>query len=67
MQVCVNAVLILNPGSVCGAQAQGSRTCGILYLPERRFQVFDLDLGMPVHKARLVDDHADDVHLNGRA
>jgi putative phosphoesterase len=67
MQVCINDVLILNPGSVCGAQAQGSRTCGILYLPERRFQVFDLDLGMPVRKAQLVDDHMDDVHLTGRA
>lgn len=57
MQVCINGILIVNPGSVCGAHAQGSRTCGILTLPEKRFQVFDLDLGMPVRAARLVDEH----------
>ncbi|MFQ3535337.1 MAG: metallophosphoesterase family protein [Aggregatilineales bacterium] len=64
MQVHIHNVLIVNPGSVCGAQVQGSRTCGILYLPERRFQVFDLDLGLPVHKARLVDEHMDERHLD---
>ncbi len=62
MQVYVNGVLILNPGSVCGAYAQGSRTCGVLHLPERHFQVFDLDSGKPVHKAQLVDDYMHEKH-----
>lgn len=64
MQVCVDGVLIVNPGSVCGAQAQGSRTCGILTLPEKRFRVFDLDLGMPVRAARLVDEHLGEASCN---
>ncbi|PJF36326.1 MAG: hypothetical protein CUN49_05995 [Candidatus Thermofonsia Clade 1 bacterium] len=57
MQAYVGDVLIVNPGSVCGMHAQGSRTCGILYLPERRFQVFDLDFGMPVRKTRPVHNY----------
>ncbi|MCE7948131.1 MAG: metallophosphoesterase [Chloroflexi bacterium CFX4] len=65
MKARIGNVLIVNPGSVCGTYAQGSRTCGILYLPEQRFQVFDLDLGLPVRTARPVDEHLEEARLNG--
>lgn len=42
MDVCYAGVRFLNPGSVCGRQSAGSRTCAVLTLPTLEFQVFDL-------------------------
>jgi protein phosphatase len=35
-------VHFLKPGSVCGTHSSGSRTCGILHLPECQFEILDL-------------------------
>jgi putative phosphoesterase len=46
MRVELGDLLVINPGSVCGhGDAPGSRTCGILSLPERTFEVYDLRTG----------------------
>ena len=42
MEVTYNTVRFLNPGSLCGRHTQGSRTYGILRLPDLHFQVYDL-------------------------
>lgn len=39
---------ICNPGSVCKGRARDSHTCGLLSLPDRSFQVFDVGTGDPV-------------------
>lgn len=44
----VDNTWIFNPGSVCGIYSSGSRTCGILTLPENDFEVFRLDSGLPL-------------------
>ncbi len=38
----VGSTLIYNPGSVCGTYSAGSRTCGILSLPECSFEVITI-------------------------
>lgn len=40
--------LIINPGSVFANYRQYPPTCGILHLPERTFQVFDILSGEPL-------------------
>lgn len=42
MQVTYGGVQFFNPGSICGAHTTGSRTYGILDLPQMTFQIFDL-------------------------
>ncbi|NDJ61243.1 MAG: metallophosphoesterase family protein [Chloroflexi bacterium] len=44
----VDDTWIVNPGSVCGTYTYGSRTCGVITLPQRSFQVFDLSSGSTV-------------------
>lgn len=39
---------ICNPGSVCRGRSRDSHTCGLLSLPDRSFQVFDVATGAPV-------------------
>jgi putative phosphoesterase len=39
---------ILNPGSVAGLHTSGSNTCGLLSLPECKFEVFDIVTGMRI-------------------
>jgi putative phosphoesterase len=55
----VDGVWILNPGSVCGTYASGSRTCGVLTLPDYTFEVFGLEDGQPVRTARPVHEYLD--------
>ena len=43
MNVRFGKLQVVNPGSVCGEWIGGSGTCGILSLPEGRFEVFDLE------------------------
>lgn len=45
MRACVGGVWIFNPGSISAA---GSRTCGILTLPDCAFDVYSLDSGRQV-------------------
>ncbi len=47
LQASIGGRLVLNPGSVCGMYTGGSRTCAILTLPERTWQVFSLSDGHP--------------------
>lgn len=42
MRVMYAGVHFFNPGSLCGTHTTGSRTCGILDLPEMIFQILDL-------------------------
>jgi putative phosphoesterase len=44
----IGDVYVLNPGSVCGVHTQGTSSCGLLTLPERRFEVFDIITGMRI-------------------
>ncbi|MFN8418262.1 MAG: metallophosphoesterase family protein [Anaerolineae bacterium] len=44
----VGDIYVINPGSVCGVHTQGSSSCGLLTLPEFRFEVFDLVTGMRI-------------------
>jgi len=43
---------ILNPGSVCQTATRDSGTCAVLTLPERKFDVFNVDTGNPVEYVR---------------
>ena len=46
MRVELGDLLVVNPGSVCDhGDAPGSRTCGILSLPDGAFDVYDLRTG----------------------
>jgi putative phosphoesterase len=45
MNVRVGRTQIVNPGSVCGTLYRGSRSCGVLALPENDFVVYSLDGG----------------------
>jgi putative phosphoesterase len=49
MQGEIYGVKIFNPGSVCGRIAYGSGTCGVLTLPECKFEVFRIADGAPAH------------------
>ncbi len=53
MAAHVRQVWIYNPGSVCGAHTSGSRTCGILSLPDCSFEVFDIESRAPVEIAQI--------------
>jgi putative phosphoesterase len=43
MRVYVQEMLVINPGSIYGVTIRDSHTCATLWLPERTFQVFDLE------------------------
>lgn len=45
MATLIDGVYIVNPGSVCGTYANGTRTLGILTLPSCQFEVLDMDTG----------------------
>lgn len=45
MRVRVGAKIILNPGSIYGNRNQKERTCGVLSLPERHFELYDIGTG----------------------
>lgn len=46
MRVQVGDKLILNPGSIYGNREVDARTCGILSLPDRKFDIYDIDSGI---------------------
>lgn len=54
MNVRFGGLQVVNPGSVCGEDAGGSATCGILTLPAGRFEVYDLDCGLNMPIAMTV-------------
>ncbi|MEO1444190.1 MAG: metallophosphoesterase family protein, partial [Chloroflexota bacterium] len=46
MSLMHRETLIVNPGAVSQNRTHpATRTCGILHLPERRFEVYDIDTG----------------------
>lgn len=45
MRVEVDSKLLLNPGSVYGNRDMEQRTCGVLSLPDARFEIYDIDTG----------------------
>jgi putative phosphoesterase len=48
MEVTYGNTKLVNPGSVCGKQERdGSSTCGILTLPESRFEIYHLPTQQP--------------------
>lgn len=49
----VDSTRIYNPGSVCGTYTAGSRTFGILSLPDCSFEVFDIASGQPVETVQI--------------
>jgi putative phosphoesterase len=53
LMACVQRTWIFNPGSVCGTFSSGTRTCGILKLPDCTFQVFDISTGNPVEVSQV--------------
>ncbi len=72
MQVQIGDLLVVNPGSVCDhGDALGSRTCGILSLPDGAFDLYDLRTGgkidlpiteIPLHEGQPGDTTA--THRN---
>lgn len=48
MKLQINDKWILNPGALCGNRANSQRTCGILDLPQGKFEVFDTQTSKPV-------------------
>lgn len=57
MQALINDVHILNPGSVAGTHASGSRSCGVLTLPEFEFSVFSIATGDAIRPSRPIEDY----------
>ncbi len=51
MCVTLKGMLILNPGSVYGVMIRDSHTCGVLSLPGKQVQVYDLNTGSPIELA----------------
>jgi putative phosphoesterase len=49
----VGQMRIYNPGSVCGTYTSGSRTCGILTLPDSSFSVYHIDPKQPIDIAQV--------------
>jgi putative phosphoesterase len=45
MRVEIDGKVIVNPGSVYGNRDLDARTCGVLSLPDRRFDIYDIDSG----------------------
>lgn len=45
MRIEFDGRLILNPGSIYGNRDRAERTCGILTLPERTFDLYNIDTG----------------------
>lgn len=56
MNVRFGELQVVNPGSVGGEYVGGSSTCGILTLPQGRFEVYDLDCGLKMPIAMTVLD-----------
>lgn len=53
LSVQVGNTSIYNPGSVCGTYTSGTRTCGILSLPDCSFEVFHIATGQPVEVVKV--------------
>lgn len=45
MMITVGDKLLINAGSIYGNRDRKERTCGILTLPQRDFQIYDIDTG----------------------
>ena len=45
MDIRVDGKVILNPGSIYGNRDRQERTCGVLSLPDCRFELYDIDTG----------------------
>lgn len=45
MRIDIDGKTILNPGSIYGNRDRAERTCGILTLPQRQFDLYDIDMG----------------------
>lgn len=45
MRVEVADKVIVNPGSIYGNRGMAERTCGVLSLPDCRFDIYDIDTG----------------------
>lgn len=48
MCVAFNNRLIVNPGSIFSNRNREERTCGVLTLPDNKFQTHDMDTGQEV-------------------
>ena len=48
MKIQIGEKWILNPGAVCGNRDDLKRTCGILELPQLRFELFDIETSEPL-------------------
>jgi putative phosphoesterase len=55
MQVCMNDVQVINPGSIYANYGPYEQTCGILSLPERTFELWDVETGhaLPLQPIRF--------------
>ncbi|MEO0560499.1 MAG: metallophosphoesterase family protein [Chloroflexota bacterium] len=56
MHVELDGRLILNPGSIYANRNRSERTCGILSLPQQRFDLYDIDTGQPLEVERITLD-----------
>lgn len=53
MAARVDNIQIYNPGSVCGIQSSGSRSCAVLTLPECKYEVFGIKTGEPLAVTKI--------------
>ena len=48
MQVHIGSAQVINPGSIYANYGPYEQTCGILHLPERTFELWDVQTGQPL-------------------